>query len=121
MNTILPLAFIVATIFPVHLAIAMPIISLVVAFEYIAICPGEGAIAPFLVVLVLTLVLVAVAGALLPETMAFAQAVGEVAFEVALVLPVVLAVTVGLVVLEVALVDVAVYELLHSLAVLKAI
>lgn len=43
------------------------------------------------------------------------------ALEVALVLPVVLAVTVGLVVLEVALVDVAVYELLHSLAVLKAI
>ena len=68
LNTVRPVTFVVAAIYPVHVSIAVSRVCFIVSFVGIACGPFEYTVAPFFIVFVGSLVCVGVANASLPKS-----------------------------------------------------
>jgi hypothetical protein len=90
--SLLPVAFIAATIAPVHLSVSMPHIIEVIALISVATGPRKYAITTFLIVCVFSFVLIGFTWSSLPDSVAMPQSVLEVALEEAAVGPIILAI-----------------------------
>ena len=119
LNPVLPLSPVITAIHPVHLSKSISEVRFVVSFVNIATRPCKHAIAPFLIISVASVVSVAVTHSLLPNPLTVAKTVDEVAFKIAPVMPIVLAVARRLPIEVISLVYVAIRKAFDSFAVLE--
>ena len=114
-NSLLPIAFVVAAVFPTHLAVPLPHIVFELPLVYIPICPLE---LPHPVFLVLGKVpLVHVALCVYPGPLSLPQPLNKLPLVLGSVLPKVLPVSVRVAVVVESLVPIAIVEVLLALSV----
>ena len=89
LNSIQPIAFITCSIGPVHFAVAISWIGLVVTLVDIAWSPSKFPISWFSITLIISLILIRISNSSLPQTFAVSQTIQEVAFEIAAIKPIV--------------------------------
>lgn len=87
--SVFPIAFIVASIYPMHLTISASHICLVLSFINIATSPYKGSLAPFLIVPVFPIVPITASYAFLPRPFPVSKPVDEVTFEIAAIIPII--------------------------------
>lgn len=121
MNSIFPFAFIVVTIFPVHLSITVSQVCLIVSFENITVSPCENSIAPFFIILILTLILVTVSRTLLPKTLTLSKTIRKVSFEITFIFPIVISISMRLIILKESFVKISIYKSLNTFPMFQCI
>ena len=119
LHSLPPVPFVAAAIGPIHFAVALPGVVLVVALVDVACFPGVDAVALFPVSLVVSLVLVAVSLVLLlPDAVSLSISIFEHSFVETALCPVVFTETIGFPHKETALVEITRNELLGALTML---
>lgn len=120
LNSVDPITFVVASVNPVHLAVAVPCIAFVIALIDVASGPCIHAVPPLLVVMIPSLIVIAVPDPSLPDPLSISKPVDKLALEKASIIPVVLAVARRLAVLIFTFVHISVGKPFDSLAMLQA-
>ena len=123
LNALDPLSFVAGAVFPVHLAIPMPLVILVAALVIVAALPGEHAHAALFVVFVGTVIHIAVLiiESLLPLSSAVLETILEGSDIDASVLPLVLAISFRFAKHVLSRIAVPICEDIRALTMLKAV
>ena len=93
LDSMSPISFIITSIFPEHLAVAISHIELIVSFVDIAAGPGKNSITVFFVVSVATLIMIIVAWTSSPDSLTLPQSIHKISFEKAAIKPEILSIS----------------------------
>ena len=121
LNTFLPLAFIAATVSPIHLAVPIALILTIAAFVDISACPSKYSLAMFFVSYIITLIMSTFRPlATAPLSFSFFHTSFELSYVTCTILPSVLAFSFRLTIYVITWVYITIDEYIWTCAVFKA-